>query len=227
MSADPLTADRARALLGLDPDASPHDIIGAFRTAAKLAHPDRPGGDAVRFREIIEAYRLLQRARLPAAAPTEQAVLVEPHVEITPMLAIEGGEAEAVLSDGRRLRIRVPTGARHGERLSVGDDKISVRIRFDPAIQVRGSDIWVTAEVAAFMLDEGGRARVETPVGTKVLWISRTVAERRLARVDGQGLPAHGNHPQGSLYVRLVPDTGAPESPARTKLREFAAAWAA
>ena len=227
MSADPLTDDRARALLGLAPDASPHDIIGAFRVAAKLAHPDRPGGDAVRFREIIEAYRLLQQTRLPAAAPAEQAVLVEPHVEIAPMLAIEGGEAEAVLADGRRLRIRVPAGARHGERLSVGDDKVSVRIRFDADIQVRGSDIWVTAEVAAFMLDEGGRASVETPVGTKVLWISRTIAERRLARIDGQGLPARGNHPQGSLYVRLAPDTGAPESPARAKLREFAAVWAA
>jgi curved DNA-binding protein len=227
MSVATLTAERARSLLGLAPDASPHDVIGAFRTAAKLAHPDRPGGDAVRFREIIEAYRLLQSARLPAVIPGEPIALVEPHVEIEPLLAIEGGEADAVLADGRRLRIRVPAGARHGERLAIGDDKVSVRIRFDGAIQVRGSDIWVTAEVGAQMLGAGGRASVETAIGAKVLWISRKVAERRLARIEGQGLPARGNHPQGSLYVRLVPDTGVPESPARAQLRKFAAAWAA
>ena len=53
------------------------------------------------------------------------------------------------------------------------------------------------------------------------------VAERRLVRLGGQGLPARGAHGQGSLFIRLVPDTGAPESAARAQLRRFAAAWAA
>lgn len=225
MSSVPLSVERARALLGLTADASPHDVIGAFRTAAKLAHPDRPGGDATRFHAIIEAYRLLQQAR--PSAPAEPAAPVEAHVEIAPRLAIDGGEADAVLPGGRRRRVRIPPGARHGERLMIGDDTVTVRIRFDADIQVRGSDIWVTAEVAALVLDEGGRASLETPVGTQVLWISRKVAERRLARIEGQGLPARRPYPQGSLYVRLVPDAGAPESPARAQLRKFVAAWAA
>jgi curved DNA-binding protein len=228
MSAPELTVERARALLGLTPAAAPGDVIGAFRAAVKLTHPDLAGGDAGRFREILGAYRLLQaQPRLPAVIPVATSAILEAHVEIDPRTAIFGGEADATLPGGSRLRIRVPAGARHGERLSAGGERVAVRIRADVDLQVRGSDIWVTAEVAAFLLRDGGRVTLRTPLGPRALWISGKIAERRLARLEGEGLPARGGHPQGSLFIRLTPDTGAPESPARAKLREFAAAWAA
>ena len=228
MSAAKLTADQARAILGLAPGASPHAVTGAFRAAAKEAHPDRPGGDAARFRDILAAYRLLQALpRLPAVIPTEAVPTAEPHVEIAPLTALNGGEAEAVLADGRRIRVRVPAGARHGESVSVGEAAVKVRIGGEAAIQVRGSDLWVTAEVASGVLERGGRAAVATPLGEKVLWISRKVAERGLVRLEGQGLPARGAHPQGSLFIRLVCAAGMRESVAREQLRRFAAAWAA
>lgn len=228
MPAATLTADQARAILGLAPDASPHAVIGAFRAAAKEAHPDRSGGDAARFRDILAAYRLLQSLpRLPALIAAEPVPAAEPHIEIAPLTALLGGEAEAVLPDGRRLRARIPAGARHGETVSVGDAAVKVRIGAEPAIQVRGSDLWVTAEVAPGVLEQGGRAAVPTPLGEKMLWISRKIAARGLVRLEGQGLPARGAHPQGSLFIRLVPDSGAPESAAREQLRRFAAAWAA
>jgi len=228
MSAPELSVERARAVLGLTPEAAPQDVIGAFRAAVKQSHPDLTGGDASKFREILGAYRLLQSLpHLPAVIAAAPAASLEAHVEIDPKTAIFGGEAEAVLADGARLRIRIPAGARHGERLTVGPDKVAVRISAGADMQVRGSDIWVTAEVAAFLLQDGGRATLQTPLGPKALWISGKVAERRLARLAGEGLPARGGHPQGSLFIRLAPDTGAPESPARAKLREFAAAWAA
>jgi curved DNA-binding protein len=226
MSAPELTVERARALLGLTPAAAPGDVIGAFRAAVKRTHPDLGGGDAARFREILDAYRLLQaQSRLPAVIPPS--AITEAHVEIEPRTAIFGGEADATLAGGARLRIRIPAGARHGERLTAGGERVAVRIRADVDLQVRGSDIWVTAEVAAFLLQDGGRVTLHTPLGPKALWISGKIAQRRLARLEGEGLPARGGHPQGSLFIRLMPDTGAPESPARAKLREFAAAWAA
>ena len=228
MSAAKLTADQARAILGLAPEASPHDVIGAFRIAAKAAHPDRPGGDAARFRGVLEAYRLLQSLpRLPVVIAPAEIPDIEPHVEIGPLTALFGGEAEAVLADGRRLRARIPAGARHGETLSLGQARVKVRIAAEPAIQVRGADLWVTAQVAVGVLEQGGRVSVATPLGEKVLWISGRSAERGLVRLEGQGLPARGAHAQGSLFIRLVPDTGAPESAARAQLRRFAAAWAA
>jgi curved DNA-binding protein len=228
MSAAKLTSDQARAILGLASDAAPQEVIGAFRAAAKQAHPDRPGGDAAKFREILDAYRLLQSPPgLPAALSAETPAVTTPYVEISPQTALAGGEAEAVMADGRRRRVRIPAGARHGERVSVGEETAQIRIASDAGLQVRGSDLWVTAEVAGFLLALGGRATVETPLGTRVLWINRKAAGRRLVRLAGEGLPARDPHPQGSLFIRLVPDTGPPESPARTQLKKFAAAWAA
>ncbi len=55
-----MTAGRARALLGLAPGAEGEAVAAAFRAAVKAAHPDRPGGDAERLRQVIEAHRLLQ-----------------------------------------------------------------------------------------------------------------------------------------------------------------------
>jgi len=233
MSAVDLSPDEARAILGLAPDASPHDVIGAFRAAAKQAHPDRPGGDAVRFREILSAYHLLQS--LPRTPPQTPSVSPSPAVprgfsafaEISPMTALLGGEAEALLPDGRRMRVVVPAGARHGEVLQGAGEKIKLRIRAETAIQVRGSDLWISVEVPAMLLDDGGRATVETPLGPKSLWVTGKIAERRLVRLEGEGLPARGDYLAGSLFIRLIPDTGAPESPARAQLKKFAAAWAA
>jgi curved DNA-binding protein len=234
MSAVDLSPDEARAILGLAPDASPHDVIGAFRAAAKQSHPDLPGGDAVRFREILSAYHLLQS--LPRTAPATVASSTpspsvprgfSAYAEISPMVALSGGEAEALLADGRRTRVVVPAGARHGEVISAGTEKIKLRIRAETAIQVRGSDLWISVEVPATLLDDGGRATVETPLGPKSLWVTGKIAERRLVRLESQGLPARGDYSAGSLFIRLIPDTGAPESPARAQLKKFAAAWAA
>ena len=69
MPAALMTPQQARAILGLPPLAGPHDVRKAFREAAKLAHPDRPGGDAERFREMAEAHEVLRAAELALPAP--------------------------------------------------------------------------------------------------------------------------------------------------------------
>ena len=221
-----LTLPQARAILGLTPEASSQDVLAAFRASAKLAHPDRPGGDAERFRLVLEAYRMLQSAAsLPAVIP--DLYVFEAYVEIDPLIALNGGEADAVMEYGRRQRLRIPAGARHGDKLESAGVKVQVRVDANGPIQLRGSDLWVTTEVAAYLVEEGGRATLQTPLGERQVWISRAAAERRLVRLEGEGLPARGPHPQGSLFIRLASDTGAPESPARAQLKKFAAAWAA
>ena len=52
----------ARAVLGIPPGADADAIARAFRAAAKRAHPDIAGGEADRFRGLVEAYRQLQAA---------------------------------------------------------------------------------------------------------------------------------------------------------------------
>src|SRR5579862_4940381 len=125
----------ARAILGLAPDAPPEALMGAFRSAAKSAHPDH-GGDAERFRRVLEAYRLLQsRPQLPPPAVVEAAF-----VEVDPLTAFAGGEAEAVLADGRRVTIPIPPGVRHGERLIEAGEALAVRLTGDAQLQARGAD---------------------------------------------------------------------------------------
>lgn len=46
-------------ILGVKRDASPEEIKRAFRELAQKYHPDKPGGDAEKFKEINEAYQVL------------------------------------------------------------------------------------------------------------------------------------------------------------------------
>ena len=88
---------------------------------------------------------------------------------------------------------------------------------------------FVTNAVKHFKHEPRGKRRLhKTPDAGEVAacrwWLE---AERRLVRLEGQGLPARGAFPQGDLFVRLASDASASEGPARARLRAFAAAWAA
>lgn len=220
----PLSLAQARQILGLGPLATAADARRAFREAAKRLHPDRPGGDAEAFRAAMEAHRILQGQ--PKALPAPPPV-AEDRLAITPRMALEGGERDVALADGRRLRITLPAGLRDNERLRAGDVTFTIAISADDEAQVRGDDLWITARLAPAVLAEGGRVAIETPLGRRIVWITRKAAERGLVRLERQGLPARGGHPQGSLYIRLAADERPVESSARTLLRRFAAAWAA
>lgn len=47
------------AILGIPADAPREVVRAAFRSRARIVHPDRPGGDAMLFHEAYTAYRLL------------------------------------------------------------------------------------------------------------------------------------------------------------------------
>lgn len=220
----PLTLADARAILGLGPLATPPDVRRAFREAAKRLHPDRPGGDAEAFRAALEAHRLLQGGPLALPAPPP---VTEDRLSITPLMALSGGEREVMVADGRRIRITLPPGLRDGERLRAAEVTFTIAVTADDAAQVRGDDLWITARLSPVVLAEGGRVGVDTPVGERIVWITRKAAQRGLIRLEGQGLPARAGRPQGSLYIRLAADERPVESTARTLLKRFAAAWAA
>lgn len=54
-----VTVDRASAVLGLAPGASPDAVRAAFRRRAQEVHPDRPTGSAAAFREVAVARDVL------------------------------------------------------------------------------------------------------------------------------------------------------------------------
>lgn len=231
-----LTLKLARGVLGVGPHADAATVRRAFREAAKRLHPDRSGGDAAKFREMLEAYRLLQEAEAPspirfppavtepAAAAIEQPLIVI----LTPVEAMSGGSPETELPDGRRVRVTLPAGQRAGSKVRVDGHVFEIALKAEGDMIVRGDDLWMTAKVSAEVLDKGGRIALETPLGRRIVWITKKAAERRLLRLEGQGLPPHAGRKQGHLFLRLGPEgEAAAESKARTLLRKFAAAWAA
>ena len=219
----------ARRRLGVKPGADAGALTAAFREAALRTHPDRDGGDARAFREVLEAYRLLREAPpepiafipAPAAAKARSRDL-----EVSPAVALNGGEAFVDTGDGRRLKLKLEPGLRTGQHVRAGGEVFAVTIR-GPGATVRGDDLWVTIDVEAGVLADGGRVTVQTPVGPRTLWISRKAADRKLVRLPGEGLPATATRRQGDLFVRLAPGPDRAESAAKTLLRRFAAAWAA
>jgi curved DNA-binding protein len=224
MPASIMTPQFARLVLGLGPVAGPHEVRKAFREAAKLAHPDRPGGDAARFRDVIAAYDVLRAAELalPGPSPVTEDVLT-----ITPLMAVQGGHRDVALADGRRIRITLPPGLRDGERLRAAGVTFFVSIAADGDTLVRGDDVWLTAHLTPQVLADGGRVAVETPLGRRIVWITRKAAARGLIRLDAQGLPARAGRPNGALFIRLCADERPTESRARELLKRFAEAWAA
>ncbi len=49
-------------ILGVEKNASADDIKKAFKKAAMVHHPDRPGGNEAKFKEVNEAYQVLSDA---------------------------------------------------------------------------------------------------------------------------------------------------------------------
>lgn len=232
MAADPpISLKAAREALGLGPFFTPGDLRRAFREAAKRAHPDRTGGGDVQFRQVVAAYHRLQAAQAGPGRIVQPPVPRSPEptvLDIDPRMALQGGWAEHRLGDGRRLRIHLPAGLRSGDTVRAGRAELKVVLHGAADILVRGDDVWITATVSPRTLAEGGRIALDTPLGRRVVWLTKKAGDRKLVRLVGQGLPARGSHRQGHLFLRLAPaKAGQADSAARTLLRRFAAAWAA
>jgi len=226
-----LTLQAARAILGVAPGAGERELRAAYREAAKRAHPDRPGGDAALFRDVLAAYRLLQEQpvnpiHFPPAVATPPPLVTQAVITIDAAMAFAGGCLELAI-DARRLRLTLPPGLRVDDQVRVDDVVFRIAIKPDPEALVRGDDLWLTVRLDPRILAEGGRVEVATAIGPRLAWISSKAAARGLVRLPGQGLPARGRHATGDLFLRLEASDAEAESAARSQLRRFAAAWAA
>lgn len=216
----------AREVLGVTSAATPAEVRQAFREAARRAHPDA-GGDAGAFRQVVDAYQRLQDPETFTAPPVRPRPSPDPDLEISPRLALEGGDVDHRFPDGRIIRISLPPGLRSGDKVLAGGAELCVYIRAHDGVLVRGDDLWLTAKVSAATLKKGGRITLETPLGPRSVWIDRKAAERGLVRLEDEGLPARGRRPKGHMFIRLTAAPGLADSAAMALLRRFAAAWAA
>jgi curved DNA-binding protein len=185
------------------------------------------------------------RAAKPAAPqapkpPPQAAPQPEPTVEpprsgrrapfpITIVEAFKGGDRMIRIEAGKRFKVRLPSGLQTGDVVRFGpkgEHELTIAVQPHPGAELRGADLWLQVGVSAEFLKEGGRMEVDTPLGRRQFWVSRTSAARGLFRAPGEGLPARPSRPKGHLYLRFQLDETLDQSPARSLLKRFAAAWA-
>lgn len=233
-AASALSERQALKLLGLKAAVDQTALKAAFRKAAKASRPDHDGGDAERFRQVIEAYKLLQRQALAErpAAPAPKPKTSAP-LEITPAEAMTGLARRVQIAGGKALGLRLPAGLRAGETVRLvgqgedgGDLTLTVTIKPDGGWRVRGDDLWVDQGVEPQLLETGGRLAIETPSGRENLRVPRGLNDPYLLRIKDKGLPARDGRPGGHLFVNLKPLTGHAADPAGDRLRRFRQTWA-
>ncbi len=220
-----IDAAQAAELLGVEWPCGADALRAAFRAAVKLAHPDRPGGDAGKLRAIIEAHELLRRQPPPVRGMRRAA---PPVLEITPIEALRGLR-RSVVCDGALREIRLPAGLRAGDQVRLGGELRTVTVASQAGLAVIGDHLCISVEVKAALLRQGGMLELATPLGPRQLRITRQDAVRGLTRLIGAGLPARGERMQGDLLVwlKLAAAEAPAQTPAQAKLRCFTAAWAA
>ena len=235
-----MTVGQARQLLGLQFGADPEAVTRAFRSAVKAAHPDRPGGNAERLREVIEAHRVLltlaeaRQAFLPAAPPAEPQPppLRSMRLQISVCEALFGCERRIEI-DERAMDVALPAGLRTAEHLRLAaaaadgaDVLLRIGVDCEPGLSVRGHDVWLDVAAGPDQLSQGARLEIDTPRGRRAFLAPKAVQGGGLVRLRGEGLPARGRHPAGDLILRVTPGS-ADEPVAQRLLRRFTARWAA
>ncbi len=144
--------------------------------------------------------------------------------------AFRGADKTVRLSPGRKFKVRLPAGLQTGDVVRFGDEgqhRLTIHVVALPGVELKGADLWLTVGVSPEFLKVGGRMEVETPLGPRKFWVSRTSAARGLFRAPGEGLPARANRPKGCLYLKFQLDESLGRSPTKSLLARFAAAWAA
>ena len=154
----------------------------------------------------------------------------DPPLKISIVEAFRGAERMVRLKSGQKFRVRLPTGLQTGDAVRFGADgehRLTIEVEPISRAELKGADLWLTVGVSREFLKEGGRVEVDTPLGPRKFWVSRTSATRGLYRAPGEGLPARGGRERGHLFLRFEADDSLNERPAKSLLARFAAVWAA
>jgi curved DNA-binding protein len=162
---------------------------------------------------------------------------IETPVEISLYEAYHGAERIVTKSDGRKLNVVIPRGAKDGTKVRFageggvgaggnGDLFLVVKVLDDPKFKREGDDLHTEVEVDVFTAMLGGKVNVRTLDGkpTVVTVPPMTQGGQKL-RVSGKGMPRlRQPHQHGDLYARVIitiPTSLTPEQ--KRKLEELRA----
>lgn len=235
MSGDALLIAQAQSLLGVSGPLTPQALSAAFRVAVKAARPDFPGGNVDRFRQVIDAYHLLQNQPLALPAPRHSTPFTappppRPTLVLTPLQALKGSEVQVKVGE-KIMRVRLPFGIRTNDKVrlkATGDNGsdllLPVLIRPGDDLTVLGADLFMDWKVPSRLIDDGGRIEIDTHAGPQHAWLVPDMQQPVRLCFKGLGLPGRSERPAGDLFVRLVASDEQP-SAAADMLKRFTQVW--
>ncbi len=141
---------------------------------------------------------------------------VEASVEITLEEAFHG--ANRVLErEGRRIRVKIPPGARSGSRVRVagkgkpgyggtppGNLYLNITVKAHPVFRREGNDLRCNVNVDLYTAVLGGQARVSTLKGNVSLNIPAGTNSGKTFRLRGRGMPDPRNPKQRGDLLATV-----------------------
>lgn len=144
----------------------------------------------------------------------------------TKRLALPGGGLDVQIPPGLadeqvlRLKGKGDPGLNGGPD---GDALIVVTVAPHPFFRRDGNDIALDLPVTLAEAVLGARVNVPTPGGPVMMTIPKHSDSGTRLRLRGRGVPAHGRHGAGDLYVTLRVTIGTPDAALEDFLRDWAA----
>lgn len=140
---------------------------------------------------------------------------LESEITVEFISAVRGAELELSIQGGQTVKVRIPAGAREGDKLRVkgaggqaapgmppGDLLLTVRVKSHPFFTRDGLDLTVDVPLSVTEAYLGAKVEVPTPGGNVQLKVPPQTQSGHLLRLRGKGI-ARG--PQtGDLYVRFM-----------------------
>ena len=156
----------------------------------------------------------------------------EQPVQISFLEAFQGGE-RMVQMDGRRLRVKIPPGAKTGTKVRMAnagpatanggrsDLYLVIDVAEDKRFERKNHDLYTETNIDLFTAVLGGQADVTTPDGKVVLTIPPGTQPGQSFRLAGRGMPKlRKKEESGHLYVRVKVQIPKDLSPEQQKLFE-------
>jgi curved DNA-binding protein len=142
------------------------------------------------------------------------------------------GTTRIVETDGKRLEVKIPAGARTGTKVRVadalaagdgrkGDLFLEIEVLPDARFERDGSNLTTRVTIDLYTAVLGGNVKVPTPTGNVLLTIPPGTQPEQTFRLAGQGVP-HLRQPQtrGDLLVKVKVTLPQQLTPAQKSLFE-------
>ncbi len=147
------------------------------------------------------------RRRTPTRGPDLQS-----EVEVDFASALRGAELRLRLQDTDEVTVRVPPGARDGDKLRIpgrgapgigapGDLILTVSVKPHPLFERRGLDLHFDLPITPGEAYRGAKVRVPTPDGPVSLTVPKHAQSGQVARLKGKGVKRQEQ--TGDLFIRF------------------------